>query len=109
MNISFVQAFNETLLYFKITAKDMSARSGVRESTISEFRTGKSEARISTLEALVNALPDEARNYMFFKALLTKISNRDVRNFLQVIALTIKDTEEITPNETNMRELVKLK
>ena len=86
MRISFSEAFSQTLTEFKITAKELAIKTGVKEATISEFRTGKSEARITTVEVLINALPEEARNYFYFKVLVSGINDRDISNLLHAIA-----------------------
>jgi predicted transcriptional regulator len=92
----FAQAFNQTLDHFKISARELYNKTGVREATISELRSGKTDARLSTYENLISALPDDALNYLFLEALLTKkVSSRDISHLLTAIASVIRDSDQV--------------
>jgi len=92
----FAEALNQTLDHFKISARELFNKTGVREATISELRSGKSDARISTYETLINALPDEAINYLLLEVLLARdISSSDISHLLTVIASVIRDSDHI--------------
>jgi transcriptional regulator with XRE-family HTH domain len=95
----FSEAFNETLEKFKISGREIAARSGLREATISQFRHGKQAILSDGLERIIKALPPEARNYMFFRALIGNVSNQDIYLFLNAIALTIKESKDIRVQE----------
>ena len=99
----FSEAFNETLDQFKISGREIAAKSGLREATISQFRHGKQAILSDGLEKIIKALPPEARNYLFFRALIGNISNQDISLFLNAIAQTIKESEEI---QVKAKELV---
>lgn len=58
------EALNITFEVFKIKAADIAETSGVRASQISRFRNGR-DIYVSTLDALVDALPPLARTYYF--------------------------------------------
>lgn len=95
----FSEAFNETLDKFNISGRDIAAKSGLREATISQFRHGKQAILSDGLEKIIQALPPEARNYMFFRTLIGNVSNQDIYFFLNAIALTIKESKEIQVQE----------
>jgi len=86
----FAKALNQTLTEYKISGKELSIRSGVKEATISEFRNGKIEPKLGTIEALINALPQQAKNYMLFKAFLTDLTDDDISLLLYAIATELR-------------------
>jgi len=97
----FAQALNETIQHFGLSAREISLKTGVTEATISNLRSGNSDAKLSTFENLIGALPPEAKNYMFFKALLSdKVSSKDIHNFLTAIAVVIRDQDIIQQSAT---------
>ena len=104
--ISFAEALNQTLANFRITAKELAMKSGVKESNISELRNGKTDPRISTIESLINALPEEARNYLFFKVFVSNITDRDVSNLLSAIAIELRNDNKTDPTRHENKELV---
>jgi transcriptional regulator with XRE-family HTH domain len=61
--MKFADAFRETLFRFELTGKEIAERSGLSPAQISEFRNGKN-LRIDSVEKILDALPQEARNYM---------------------------------------------
>lgn len=67
-------ALNQTIKLFDIKASQLSTLSGVGENQISRFRQGKASLYAETLQAIVNALPDQARAY-YYMLLLSNGSN----------------------------------
>ena len=63
------EIFNEILLVFKYSAKQVCAFSGMGESRLSRFRTGKLDLEAGEFFNLVESLPEEARNYFWAKKL----------------------------------------
>lgn len=102
----FSEALNLTLEHYKIPAKELSQRSGVAEAIISDFRRGKTLPRIDTIERLINALPQEAKNYMLFSGFLSKLTDKDLSLLLHLIAneLRSSDTEVNEVNTTSDRK-----
>jgi len=93
------KALDSTIQHFGLSARELAIKTGVTDSTISKLRSGSSDAKLSTFEALVNALPDEAINYLFFNALLSrKICSKDIYNYLTVIACVVRDSDKIEVN-----------
>jgi transcriptional regulator with XRE-family HTH domain len=101
----FSTAFNETLNKYKIRAKDLSLKSGVRLATISDFRLGKIHPKTDTLEALINALPVDAKNYLIFKALVTFTDN-DISILLSAIASELRKSPDQMVEAHTAHELV---
>jgi DNA-binding Xre family transcriptional regulator len=61
--MKFSEAFRETLFRFNIKGADLAQTSGLTPTQISKFRKGEN-LRIDSVERILAALPDEAREYM---------------------------------------------
>jgi DNA-binding Xre family transcriptional regulator len=61
--VDFSEAFDEMMFRFKLKATDISVRSGVSESQISQFRKGKN-VRIDTIQRILRALTPAQRKFM---------------------------------------------
>lgn len=59
----FYEAFKETMHRFDLKGVELSKNSGLKPSQISKFR-GDQNIRIETLEKILFAMPQEAREYM---------------------------------------------
>jgi DNA-binding Xre family transcriptional regulator len=57
------QALDRTMFEFKISGAHLSRQSGVSQSQLSQFRTGKVDISTSNFVKIVRALPDQARRY----------------------------------------------
>jgi DNA-binding Xre family transcriptional regulator len=57
------QALDRTMFEFKISGAQLSRQSGVSQSQLSQFRTGKVDISTSNFVKIIRALPDEARRY----------------------------------------------
>jgi transcriptional regulator with XRE-family HTH domain len=69
--VKFFEAFRETMHRFNLSGSDLAESSGVSMSQISRFRGGQN-VRVETVEQLLAAMPQEAREYML--ALVAKIN-----------------------------------
>lgn len=61
--MKFSEAFRETLFRFDLKGADIAAKTGLTATQISKFRNGEN-LRIDSVEKILEALPDEAREYM---------------------------------------------
>jgi transcriptional regulator with XRE-family HTH domain len=59
------EAFNLTLSTFDIKPSDLAKGTGIAESTISSFRHGNRDLRISSLQKLAAAFPIPAKMYFY--------------------------------------------
>ena len=59
----FSEAFRETLFRFNLKGADLAERSGLTPTQISKFRNGEN-LRIDSVERILAALPEDAREYM---------------------------------------------
>jgi transcriptional regulator with XRE-family HTH domain len=84
--MNFSDSFDETLKQFKLTAKDLAGKSGVAESSISRFRRGEREIQSDSLERLISALPQDAKQYLFCKLLIGELDRRGIATLLSAIA-----------------------
>jgi transcriptional regulator with XRE-family HTH domain len=88
--MGFSDAFDQTLIEFGIKGKEMAARSGLTEAAISEFRRGEREIKSGSLEKLFTALPNDAKQYLFFKLLIGEMDQKGIATLLSAIAYHLK-------------------
>jgi transcriptional regulator with XRE-family HTH domain len=60
---SFSEAFKETMFRFSLSGAEISEKSGLTPSQISNFRNGHN-LRVDSVEKLLAAMPPEARKFM---------------------------------------------
>jgi transcriptional regulator with XRE-family HTH domain len=102
----FVEAFNQTLQKYRISATELSLKSGLRQATISGFRNGKLSPQVNTLETLISALPPDAKKYMFFEGFLSDLTDEDIPMLLTAIAGKLEKTPATkSANTLNLHEL----
>lgn len=70
------EAFNLTVSTFDIRPSDLAKATGIAESTISSFRHGNRDLRISSMQKLAAAFPISAK--MYFYSLLSSENSRVV-------------------------------
>jgi hypothetical protein len=92
----FAKALNEVLDHFAYQNKKVAADADIGETQLSEFRRGKRQLTTENLEKVIFALPIEARNYLFFKVLISGASEYDVSNLLSAIALELRQKPNVT-------------
>lgn len=92
----FAQALNEAIDHFGYQNKKVAADAGLGETQLSEFRRGKRQLTTENLEKVIFALPVEARNYLFFKILVSDISEYDVSSLLSAIAMELRRKSNVT-------------
>jgi transcriptional regulator with XRE-family HTH domain len=61
--VKFSDAFRETVHRFNLKGSDLAQGSGLTNAQVSNFRNGQN-LRIDTVEKLLAAMPQEAREYM---------------------------------------------
>lgn len=61
--MKFSEAFRETLFRFNLKGNELAEQSGLTPTQISKFRNGEN-LRIDSVERILDALPNEAREYM---------------------------------------------
>jgi transcriptional regulator with XRE-family HTH domain len=55
--------FDEMLTRFNISAKDLACAAGISEVMLSRFRRGKADLGTSKFLAVINLVPEEAKNW----------------------------------------------
>lgn len=66
--MKFSEAFRETLFRYNLKGADLAAKSGLTPTQISKFRNGEN-LRIDSVERILAALPEDAREYMMLLVL----------------------------------------
>lgn len=98
--MKFADALNATLKHFDITAKELSAKSGVAESGISRYRRHERDIQAESLERMIAALPPDARYFFYCNCLLKDIDATGVAMLLQAIASKMKADAESSEGST---------
>ncbi|MEO0759713.1 MAG: hypothetical protein AAFY78_22890 [Cyanobacteria bacterium J06648_16] len=91
----FSKAFDATLKEFGLTGKSIAISAGLREATISNFRNG-SYIRTDNLEKMINALPPDARQYLFLKAFVGELNPEGIATLLGLLGGRLKETQPET-------------
>ena len=63
--VKFCEALDRSLEDYGISAKWLSEQSGVSMQMISQFRRGKQRVYSDSLEAMINALPEEVQRHFY--------------------------------------------
>jgi predicted transcriptional regulator len=88
--MKFSDAINQAFVEFNLSAKEIAARSGLTESQLSRFRNGR-DIRSDNLERLIEALPEQAKEFLFFKCFVNQMSDRAIGTLLYTISLRMRD------------------
>lgn len=88
--MNFVAALNSTIEEFNIKNRELSRLSGVDESSISRYRNGTRDLQAETLQKIISALPKQAREYFYFRCLLSDIDEDGVATLLIALGQRIK-------------------
>jgi transcriptional regulator with XRE-family HTH domain len=99
-------ALNETLEYFGLSAREVASRSGVREAALSQFRHGKKDLNLESWEKLIEALPVDAKQYMYLKLLVGDLDNRGLSQLLSAISFRLLQDSEAKEVQESERTLV---
>lgn len=90
--MNFSNAFDLTLKKFGVTGKSIAISTGLREATVSNFRHG-SDIRSDNLEKLIEALPAEAKEFLFLKVFVDDLTTEGIATMLMLLASRLKETE----------------
>jgi transcriptional regulator with XRE-family HTH domain len=99
----FAKALNETLIQYRISASNLARVSGVKDTTISDFRAAKVDARASTIEAILEALPTEAKKFLLFKIINSEMTTEDI--FLELNSITDRIKQSLEQSDSEIRFL----
>jgi transcriptional regulator with XRE-family HTH domain len=82
--MKFSEALDQTLNDYGISAKWLSEESGVSMQMISQFRRNKQRVYSDSLEAIINALPQEIKQHFFSLLLKKKLPGSDLEYLINV-------------------------
>lgn len=108
MKMKFSEAIDRTLDTYSISAKWLSEQSGVSQQMISQFRKGKQRVYSDSLEAIITALPFDAKQYLFSLLLgeqlpsINFLNDNELSEVLETIAGILR-------KKTVERELIHVK
>lgn len=98
--MKYADALNATLKHFEITAREVSLKSGVTESSISRYRRGERDIQVESLERMLDVLPPEARYYFYCDCLIKDLDATGVAMLLQAIAAKMRADAESSDAST---------
>ena len=90
--MNFSNAFDLTLKQFSITGKALATEAGLREATVSTFRNG-GEIRKANLEKLLQALPPEAKQFLFLNLLTDDLNSQGIASLLGMLSTRLKESQ----------------
>jgi transcriptional regulator with XRE-family HTH domain len=93
--MNFSAAFDLTLKEFGLTGKSIATKAGLREATVSNFRNG-GDIRKESLEKLIEALPADAKQYLFLKVFVGDLNPQGIATLLSLLAGRLKDVDTET-------------
>ncbi len=102
--------FDEMLVRFDLNARLLSDTTGIPEVTISRFRNDKYDLGSARLIALLEAVPQEARNWYLselfavtpttsLRSLIREASPQEKAEVLILIAESLQSGDEVNPTE----------
>lgn len=107
--MKFCEAFDATIKEFRLSAKEISVSSGVREASISEFRRGLKEIQTDNLERLIAVLPPEAKQFLFLRMLVGEMDTHGMATLLSAIAYQLRSTNTETPHTAEVNAALSLR
>jgi transcriptional regulator with XRE-family HTH domain len=100
--MKFCEALDKTLEHYGISAKWLSEQSGVSMQMISQFRRGKQRVYSDSLEAMINALPQEVRRHFYSLMMGDHIPTVSVMNESELADL-MDEIASVLRKRTNAR------
>lgn len=82
----FSSAIDQTIDKFGLSAKAIAAAAEMTPAALSEYRNGRREVKTSTLESILSALPQEARQYLFLHCLVGQMDSTGLALLLNAVS-----------------------
>jgi transcriptional regulator with XRE-family HTH domain len=79
--------------HFNLSAKELASTSGITESALSKFRNGERDLMQSSVEKLLQALPDDAFHYLLSQLASDRMSPQHAIQMLNVLADKLESGE----------------
>lgn len=107
------QIFNQLLLAFGYSAKEVSAKAGINESRLSRFRTGKLDLEAGEFFRLLECFPEEFQEQFWarlrhvnggWRALILSASDDDIGEILHFLAARWPVIKDHQPSESSNRD-----
>jgi transcriptional regulator with XRE-family HTH domain len=85
------EAFKQTLSHFNLSQRQIAVEAGFREQALSRWLSGKQQINDDTLENLIAALPNSARQYFFLNHMIGSMDEAAFGELLLVISQKMQD------------------
>ena len=103
--MKYQDALNETLKKFHLSSREVANKAGIDEANFSLFKNGKKDLNLQTWERLMDALPDDAKQYIYLKILIGDLDNRGISMMLNAISYRLLNEVKV-PNDQKSLVLV---
>jgi DNA-binding Xre family transcriptional regulator len=101
--MKFCELIDKTITEFRLSARELAQSAGMTEAALSEFRRGKRVIKSDTLENLIAALPDQARQYLFCTHLISDKDDRAIGVLLYAIGIKMQGTSVQMKEEPELK------
>lgn len=105
----FYETLHQTIEKFNLSAKAICQKSNVRENALSQFRHGKRDLQVDSLERIFYALPPEAKNYFLLQLVFQDMDQHGVAILLNIIADRLKTENTETTESFVSRSVLSLR
>jgi DNA-binding Xre family transcriptional regulator len=93
--MKFCELIDKTIIEFRLNAGELAAAAGMTAAALSEFRHGRREIKSDTLDNLIAALPDHARQYLFCNHLISDEDDKAIGTLLYAISLKMQGVPQL--------------
>jgi transcriptional regulator with XRE-family HTH domain len=93
--MKFCEIINTTIEKFHLNAKDLAEKAGMTPAALSEFRNGKRAIKSDTLENLIAALPEDAKQFLFCNYLISDKDDKAIGTLLYAISLKMQGAPDL--------------
>jgi transcriptional regulator with XRE-family HTH domain len=93
--MKFGELIDQTIVEFRLSAKELAKAAGMTEGALSEFRKGKRAINSDTLENLLAALPEQAHQYLFCNYFVSDKDDKAIGMLLYAVSLKMQGVPEL--------------
>lgn len=86
-------ALNQTFKHYNLSAREISQRCDVNETTLSRFKRSEANINLTTWYSILDALSPQARKYLNSLIFLSEIEKSDIPILLNVISHVLASDE----------------
>jgi transcriptional regulator with XRE-family HTH domain len=93
--MKFCELIDATIIKFSLNAGELADRAGMTRAALSEFRNGKRTIKSDTLENLIGALPEDAKQFLFCNYFISDKDDKAIGTLLYAISIKMQGASEL--------------